>query len=61
MAKVRDLGYFGGVTAYRMATASGKLVAVNLTNTGREVNRRVDWDAEVQLSWAAESAILLTE
>jgi putrescine transport system ATP-binding protein len=61
MAKVRDLGYFGGVTAYRMTTASGKLVAVNLTNTGREVNRRVDWDAEVQLSWSAESAILLTE
>jgi putrescine transport system ATP-binding protein len=61
MAKVKDLGYFGGVTAYRMATVSGKLVAVNLTNTGREVNRRVDWDAEVQLSWSADSAILLTE
>lgn len=61
MAKVRDLGYFGGVTAYRMTTASGKMVSVNLTNTGRQVNRQVDWDAEVQLSWHAESAILLTE
>jgi putrescine transport system ATP-binding protein len=61
MAKVRDLGYFGGVTAYRMVTASGKLVCVNLTNTGRQVNRQVDWDAQVQLSWQPESAILLTE
>jgi putrescine transport system ATP-binding protein len=61
MAKVRDLGYFGGVTAYRMVTATGKMVCVNLTNTGRQVNRQVDWDAQVQLSWQPESAILLTE
>jgi len=61
MAKVRDLGYFGGVTAYRMTTPTGKLVAVNLTNIGREINRRVDWDAEVELSWSADAAILLTE
>jgi putrescine transport system ATP-binding protein len=61
MAKVRDLGYFGGVTAYRMITNSGKLVCVNLTNAGRQVSRMVDWDAQVQLSWAPESAILLTE
>ena len=60
-AKVRDLGYFGGVTSYRMITESGKMVAVNMTNVAREVNRRVDWDAEVNLSWSPDSAILLTE
>jgi putrescine transport system ATP-binding protein len=60
-AKVRDLGYFGGVTAYRMVTDSGKVVAVNMTNSGRELNRRTDWDAEVSLSWRPDCAILLTE
>ena len=60
-AKVRDLGYFGGGTAYRMVTDSGKVVAVNMTNSGREINRRTDWDAEVSLSWRPDCAILLTE
>lgn len=61
LAKVRDLGYFGGVTAYRMATPAGKLISVNLTNAGREIDRRVDWDAEVHLHWSPDAAILLTE
>lgn len=60
-AKVKDLGYFGSVTSYRMVTQTGKMVAVNVTNIGREINRRVDWDAEVNLSWAPDSAILLTD
>ncbi len=60
-AKVRDLGYFGGVTSYRMVTDSGKLISVNLTNVGRDINLKIDWDAEVHLSWSADAAILLTE
>lgn len=60
-AKVRDLGYFGGVTSYRMVTENGKMIAVNMTNMAREVNRRVDWDTEVALSWSPDSAILLME
>jgi putrescine transport system ATP-binding protein len=60
-AKVRDLGYFGGVTSYRMVTESGKLIAVNLTNLNREITHKVDWDAEANLFWNADAAILLTE
>jgi putrescine transport system ATP-binding protein len=59
--KVKDLGYFGGVTAYRVALDSGKLVHINVTNMARALALKADWDERVTLSWDPASAVLLTE
>lgn len=59
--KVKDLGYFGGVTAYRVALDSGKLVHITVTNMARALALKADWDERVTLSWDPASAVLLTE
>jgi putrescine transport system ATP-binding protein len=61
--KVRDLGYFGKDSLYRVRLASGKLVAVHAVNTRRvtEAGRVADWEDEVWLSFQPDAAILLAE
>ncbi len=59
---VRDIGYLGNLSTYRVQLAGERIVEVTHPNqhrpTGRE--REVDWDDEVHLSWPASSAVLLT-
>jgi putrescine transport system ATP-binding protein len=59
--KVKDLGYFGGTTSYRIDVGDGRLVSVNVTNADRALALRADWDERVFLTWDAASAVLLTE
>ena len=60
---VRDLGYFGKDSLYRIATASGALVSVNNVNArrGGESDRIAQWEDRVWLSFDPSSAIVLTE
>ncbi|WP_373504361.1 ABC transporter ATP-binding protein [Aestuariivirga sp.] len=59
---VKDLGYFGKDSLYRVVLPSGTLVSVNSVNTTRGSGSRVaEWDDKVWLSFEPSAAILLRD
>ena len=60
---VRDVGYLGGMSTYRVQVADGHIVEVTHPNQSRPTGDKhaVDWDDAVHLSWEASSAVVLTE
>jgi putrescine transport system ATP-binding protein len=56
---VRDLGYFGDQSLYRVRAKSGAIVQVSAQNLRRSAKLTVEWDDEVFLSWEVASTILL--
>ena len=56
---VRDLGYFGDQSLYRVRTKSGAILQVSAQNLRRSAKLSVEWDDEVFLSWEVGSTILL--
>lgn len=61
--KVRDLGYFGKDSLYRVVLPSGQMVSVHVVNARRvnEAERVADWEDEVWLAFEPAAAILLGE
>lgn len=57
---VRDLGYFGKDSLYRVSLPSGALVSVNNVNTRRadENGRIAQWEDQVWLSFEPAAAIV---
>ncbi|MCA0433000.1 MAG: ABC transporter ATP-binding protein [Proteobacteria bacterium] len=60
---VKDLGYFGKDSLYRVKMASGTVVSVNSVNAirVREDQRVAQWEDKVWLSFEPSSALLLTQ
>ena len=60
---VRDVGYLGNLSIYRIELTSGKILQVSSQNERRSsrAERDVDWDDEVYLSWEPSSPVVLTE
>jgi putrescine transport system ATP-binding protein len=58
---VLDLGYFGGLSLYRVRTECGPVIEVSAQNRQRAARGRPEWDDEVHLSWEASSTILLVD
>ncbi len=60
---VRDLGYFGKDSLYRVALPTGQVVSVNSVNARRvgEAGRVADWEDAVWLSFDPTAAILLQD
>jgi putrescine transport system ATP-binding protein len=56
---VRDLGYFGDQSLYRVRTKGGAILQVSAQNLRRSSKLTVEWDDEVFLSWEVGSTILL--
>jgi putrescine transport system ATP-binding protein len=56
---VRDLGYFGEQSLYRVLLQSGAVLQVSAQNIKRMATKTVEWDDEVFLSWEMASTILL--
>jgi putrescine transport system ATP-binding protein len=56
---VRDLGYFGDSSLYRVKLQSGTMLQVSAQNLRRSAKLTVEWDDEVYLSWEVSSTILL--
>jgi putrescine transport system ATP-binding protein len=56
---VRDLGYFGDSSLYRVRLQSGAIIQVSAQNLRRTAKLTVEWDDEVYLSWEVPSTILL--
>ena len=61
--KVRDVGYLGNLSIYRIELPNGKILQVSSQNERRSSReeRDVDWDDEVYLSWEPSSPVVLTE
>ena len=58
---VLDLGYFGNRSLYQVRVGDGKTVLVSAQNRERSVERKLEWDDEVWLTWTDASSVLLTE
>jgi putrescine transport system ATP-binding protein len=58
---VRELGYLGNRSTYRIETATGKLVTVFAQNERRTSEWSIDWSDEVYLSWSANCAVVLQQ
>jgi putrescine transport system ATP-binding protein len=58
---VWDLAYYGGLSLYRVKTESGMMVQVSAQNRVRSVERIVEWDEHVYLSWDRQSSVVLRE
>jgi putrescine transport system ATP-binding protein len=58
---VRDLGYFGKDSLYRIELSGGTRVSVNNVNITRARESIAKWDDKVWLSFEPSAAILLTE
>jgi putrescine transport system ATP-binding protein len=58
--EVWDIGYLGDWTVYRVRLPSGDLVRVSRANASRFVERPVDWEDQVQVSFAPDAGVILT-
>ena len=58
---IEDLGYFGNISLYRVRLGTGKIVLVSAQNRRRTIDRALEWDDEIFISWRPRSAVLLTE
>ena len=58
---VRDLGYFGDQSLYKVRLPGGTVMQVSAQNLHRSAHHTVEWDDEVYLSWDVASTILLRE
>lgn len=56
---VEDLGYFGNLSLYRIRLETGRVVQVSAQNRQRSVERFLEWDDKVFISWRAQSVVVL--
>jgi putrescine transport system ATP-binding protein len=57
---VWDIGYLGNLSIYHVRLQSGLKVTSSQTNRTRLVERPISWDDPVYLTWAPETAVVLT-
>ena len=58
--EVWDIGYLGDWTVYRVKLPSGELLRVSRANASRFVERPVEWEDRVHVSFAPEAGVILT-
>jgi putrescine transport system ATP-binding protein len=58
--KVADIGYLGDWTTYVVELANGRTVRAARANASRLVDRPIDWDDAVWLSFSPDAAVVLT-
>ncbi len=60
---VKEMAYLGRLSTFHITTENGALIEVTSPNQSRyrDGHHPVDWDDEVVISFAAESAVLLTD
>ena len=59
--KVADIGYLGDWTTYLVELPGGRTIRAARANASRVVERPVDWDDRVWLTFAPDSAVVLTK
>lgn len=58
--KVADIGYLGDWTTYLVTVPGGMTVRAARANSSRVVERPIDWDDEVWLTFSPDAAVVLT-
>ena len=58
--KVADIGYLGDWTTYLVTVPGGMTVRAARANSARIVERPIDWDDEVWLTFSPDAAVVLT-
>lgn len=58
--EVWDIGYLGDWTVYRIRLECGSFVRASRANVNRYVDNPISWDEPVQLSFAPDSAVILS-
>ncbi|RDD60963.1 ABC transporter ATP-binding protein [Ferruginivarius sediminum] len=58
---VQDIAYLGDTSVFRVDIGNGTLIEVTQTNLFRSIERPIDWDARVTLSWTANVGLILSE
>ena len=59
--EVIEIGYRGGTSLYRVRLDNGLVLKAAAANIRRSVRQDIGWNERVSLSWAAESAMVLTQ
>jgi putrescine transport system ATP-binding protein len=58
---VEELSYFGATTVYRVKLASGKVLAVSVSNTERHRDDAFTWGDAVWATWSPQAHVVLTQ
>jgi putrescine transport system ATP-binding protein len=59
--KVADIGYLGDWTIYLVELPSGRTIRAARANAARIVEKPVDWDDQVWLTFTPDAAVVLTQ
>jgi len=60
VGQVENIGYLGDLSIYKVRLGNGNLIRAAVANVTRLVERPIDWDDRVWLTWTAEAAVVLT-
>ncbi|TMJ82847.1 MAG: ABC transporter ATP-binding protein [Alphaproteobacteria bacterium] len=58
--QVADIGYLGDLSIYKVRLDNGIIMKTAVTNVTRLIERPINWDDRVWLTWASEAAMVLT-
>ena len=58
--RVTDIGYLGDLSIYKVRLDNGMLIKTAVANVTRLIERPINWDDRVWLTWASEAAMVLT-
>jgi putrescine transport system ATP-binding protein len=58
--EVTDIGYLGDLSIYKVRLDGGTIMKTAVANVTRLVERPIDWDDRVWLTWAPDAAMVLT-
>jgi putrescine transport system ATP-binding protein len=58
--RVWDIGYLGDVSVYKVRLADGSEMKATVANRARVLDRPIDWNDEVWLSWTPDAGVALT-
>jgi putrescine transport system ATP-binding protein len=59
--EVWDIGYLGDWTVYRVRLDTGAILRVTRANRSRYVDDPIDWEERVEVSFAPDAAVILSE
>ena len=59
--EVRDIGYLGDVSIYKVQLESGFVMKAAAANLTRLIERPIGWDDRVWLTWAPDAGVVLTK
>ena len=57
---MENIAYLGDLSVYKVRLDTGLVLKASVANVTRLVERPIDWDDRVWLTWAPDAAMVLT-